>query len=228
LTILGSLENLDSIIVRTGAREIIFATEGVTFDRILHIISRTTHKDVTFKLVPRSMDVVIGKASIEYIGDLPLVDIQYRLSKLGNRIAKRIFDIIVGLILFIFYLPYMIYLMIFKGARSEKKIIVGNHGKNLKVTFFKGEKLTDRQKKLPLLLSVISGKISMVGAPIVFAGEKNKNFQTELKPGITGLAQISKNNSGTAKDIERYNQFYMKNYSIQSDVEILIKAFFRI
>ncbi|NOZ61113.1 MAG: glycosyltransferase [Calditrichaeota bacterium] len=228
LTMLGALENLDSIISRTGAREIIFATEGVSFDKILHIISRTSRKDVTFKLVPRSMDVIIGKASIEYIGDLPLVDIQYRLSQPRNRIAKRIFDIFVAVALLIVFLPVFFYLIVFKGARCEKKIIVGPLEKNIPVCFFKGKKLTERQKKLPLLGAVLLGRISLVGAPFVFLNE-NKNFQAaDLKPGVTGLAQISRNTSGTAEDIERYNQFYMKNYSIQSDVEILIKALFRI
>ena len=228
LTILGSLENLDSVIGRTGAREIIFATEGVTFDKILHIISRMSHKDVTFKLVPHSMDVIIGKASIEYIADLPLVDIQYRLNQPGNRIAKRIFDVILSFILIALYLPQSFYLMIFKKARPERKKIVGVHGQEISVIFFSGKKLSERHRKLPLLLSVLTGKISLVGAPIILYQEKNQSPATELKPGMTGLAQISRNNSGTAEDVERYNQFYMKNWSIQSDIEILIKTFFNI
>jgi len=228
LTDLGCLENLDSIIARTGAREIIFATEGVTFDKILHIISRMKHKDVTFKLVPRTMDVIIGKASIEYIADLPLVDIQYRLNQPGNRIAKRIFDVIVSFALILLYLPLAFYLVIFKKARLKKKMIIGVQGKDVSVSFFFGKNLSEGQKKLPLLVAVLMGKISLVGAPIVFSQDREKLQITELKPGITGLAQISKNNSGTAEDIERYNQFYMKNYSLQSDIEILIKTFFNI
>ena len=228
LQILGTIENLDSIIARTGAREIIFATENVTFDAILSIISRTSHGDVTFKLVPKTMDVLIGKASIEYIGDLPLVDIQYRLSKLQYRLAKRIFDLVVGSALFFLFLPQMLYLIAIKGAKFESKEIVTRRGKTVKVTMFKGAKLTERQKKLPLLWSAIRGKISLVGAPIIPIEEKEKYLPTELKPGITGLAQLGGSNSGTAEEIERYNQFYMKNYSVQSDVEILIKSFFRI
>ncbi|MDW7680798.1 MAG: glycosyltransferase, partial [bacterium] len=72
IPLLGTVNNLDKIIQKNRVSEIIFSTDQVPFDRILDIIHRTHRKDVNFKLIPSSMDVIIGKASIEYIGDLPL------------------------------------------------------------------------------------------------------------------------------------------------------------
>jgi lipopolysaccharide/colanic/teichoic acid biosynthesis glycosyltransferase len=50
----------------------------------------------------------------------------------------------------------------------------------------------------------------------------------ELKPGITGLAQVNRHKSLTLEDKEKYYLYYLKNYSPLLDLEILLKAIFKI
>ena len=175
------------------------------------------------------MDVIIGKASIEYIADLPLVDIDYKLNRSTNIILKRSFDIVVAIVAIIVTLPEFIYLKLFKHAKIIKRKIYSVDFNTVEIFEFDKNSLTKRQIKIPSLWSVLLGKMSLVGSKIIEVNERNnERKQVELKPGITGLAQINKSNSGTQKDLERYNLFYLKNYSVQLDIEIIIKSIFNI
>ncbi len=227
--VLGKIELLDSIIQETRAQEIIFSTEKIPYDQILEVMSRTKNKDVNFKLIPSSMDVIIGKASVEYIGDLPLVDIDYNLLKSTNIVLKRIFDIFVSFFLLALSLPEMLYLTIFKNARlNRKKIFTVNHNV-VDIFELHGKALSQRQKRLPLFWSVLIGKLSLVGSKIVEKDDQVfEKKRIELKPGLTSLFGINETKSGTTGDFERYNLFYLKNYSLQLDIEILVKTLFKI
>ena len=224
---LGKVENLDSIIRQTQAKEIIFSTEHLPYDQILEIISHSRKSDVNYKMIPSSMDVIIGKASIEYIDDLPLVDIDYKLNRSTNIILKRFFDIIVSIFVILLTLPEFIYLKIVKRAKINKIKIYTLDSKLTKIFKFVGKNLSKRQVKIPTLWSVLQGKVSLVGSKFIeVSNNAEEKIQVELKPGITGLAQLNKNNSQAREDLDRYNLFYLKNYSVQLDIEIIIKSIF--
>ncbi|UCE06578.1 MAG: sugar transferase, partial [bacterium] len=227
--ILGNLRYLDAIIGQTRAHEVIFSTEQISYDQILAIIAHTKRRNVNFKLIPSSMDVIIGKASIEYIGDLPLMDIDYRLNQPINIYAKRLFDIIVAFSALIFFLPEILYLKCFKRVTLKKKNIFTLNSKQTVISEFSDKNLTSRQKKLPHLWSVLTGKLSMVGSEIIEVNNHEQSKKSiELKPGLTGLVQINKQNVLPVVDCEQYNLYYLKNYSLLLDMEIIIKTIFKI
>jgi GT2 family glycosyltransferase len=51
--------------------------------------------------------------------------------------------------------------------------------------------------------------------------------RTSGKPGITGLVQVSKNSSLSAPAIEQLNDYYVRDYSLALDVEIILKQLIR-
>jgi hypothetical protein len=73
------------------------------------------------------------------------------------------------------------------------------------------------------LSRVLSGTYSIVGNPIKNHDQNTIN-DSLVKPGLTGLMQINKNNNVSTSEIERYNLLYAKNYSLFLDFEILIKT----
>ena len=92
-----------------------------------------------------------------------------------------------------------------------------------------------RIDELPQLLNVLVGDMSLVGPrperPI-FAQELCKKFpsfkrRTDVKAGLTGLAQIS---SGYASSVEDYREklawdlLYVKHRSISLDIQILLRT----
>ncbi len=227
--VLGQLKYLDAIIGQTRAQEIIFSTEQISYDQILEIISRSKKRKLNFKLIPSGMDVIIGKASVEYIGDLPLMDIDYRLNQPLNIFTKRMFDILMSVTALVFFMPEILFLIIFKRARLEHQRIFGVNEKKVSIARFSQTNLTSRQKKLPYFWSVFTGKLSLVGSEIIEVNDhKPPQSHIDLKPGLTGLAQINKYNSLANNESERYNLYYLKNYSLMLDIEIITKTVFKV
>ena len=84
--------------------------------------------------------------------------------------------------------------------------------------------------ELPQFINVLRNEMSIVGPrPIVKAEKKKygKNFIKVLtiKPGITGLWQVSGRNNLTYKKRVDLDLNYVKNYNLLMDIRILIRTF---
>ncbi len=82
---------------------------------------------------------------------------------------------------------------------------------------------------LPQLLNVFLGHMSLVGPRPYLPAELEGNeavFQTILKtwPGITGLWQVSGRNRLTMRQRQQLDEYYVRNWSIWSDVVILLQT----
>jgi exopolysaccharide biosynthesis polyprenyl glycosylphosphotransferase len=83
--------------------------------------------------------------------------------------------------------------------------------------------------ELPQLLNVLRGQMSLVGprmmtpAELDHFGRWRQNVST-VKPGLTGLWQISGRSDLGYDDRVRLDMHYIRNYSIWIDVEILLRT----
>lgn len=83
--------------------------------------------------------------------------------------------------------------------------------------------------ELPQLWNVLTGSMSLVGPrPIVAAEKKNYGPVFEeyclVKPGITGLWQISGRNNTTYQERVRFDHYYVSNWSVWMDIWILART----
>jgi len=84
--------------------------------------------------------------------------------------------------------------------------------------------------ELPQFLNVLIGNMSLVG-PRPHQPKEVKNYSKEqrklllIKPGITGLAQISGRSDLTFDEEARLDIFYLENWSIWFDFYIMLKTF---
>lgn len=84
--------------------------------------------------------------------------------------------------------------------------------------------------ELPQFINVLIGNMSLVG-PRPHQPREVKNYSNEqrklllIKPGITGLAQISGRSDLTFDEESRLDIFYLENWSIWFDFYIILKTF---
>ncbi|WP_160168084.1 exopolysaccharide biosynthesis polyprenyl glycosylphosphotransferase [Rhodopirellula sallentina] len=86
--------------------------------------------------------------------------------------------------------------------------------------------------ELPQLFNVLRGEMSLVGPrPIVDSGNYDREYIQEhpdvyelyrmVRPGITGLWQVSGRNQTSYKERVFYDRFYLHNWSLSQDIFIL-------
>ena len=84
--------------------------------------------------------------------------------------------------------------------------------------------------ELPQLWNVLKGEMSLVGPrpPIPYEVKNYRNWHyrriLEMKPGLTGLWQISGRSRTTFKEMVRLDINYAKNWSLFLDLKILLKT----
>jgi exopolysaccharide biosynthesis polyprenyl glycosylphosphotransferase len=83
--------------------------------------------------------------------------------------------------------------------------------------------------ELPQLWNVLRGEMSIVGPRPALPGETSAwspQLQNRLrvKPGITGMWQVNGRSSSSFEDYERYDLYYVDNWSLLTDLAIIAKT----
>ncbi|MFC9419999.1 sugar transferase, partial [Bacillus mobilis] len=83
--------------------------------------------------------------------------------------------------------------------------------------------------ELPQLFNILGGSMSLVGPrpPLpreVEAYEKDVRRRLLVKPGLTGLWQVSGRSNLSWQDSVRLDLYYVENWSLAGDVVILLKT----
>lgn len=87
--------------------------------------------------------------------------------------------------------------------------------------------------ELPQLWNVLIGNMSLVGPRPHFPEEVDKysvsdKFVLEIKPGITGISQISGRSDLDFKEEIRLDTYYIQNWSLDLDIKILFRTIFAV
>jgi undecaprenyl phosphate N,N'-diacetylbacillosamine 1-phosphate transferase len=164
---------------------------------------------------------------------------------------KRFFDMLLSIVLmvifsWIFFLIVTLYVFSFQFPVIFKQIRVGKDEKLftlLKFRTLKEYPVSHEERKfwlgnilrftsldeLPQLLNVISGDMSLIGPrplPIeylrLFSPEQKVRHQ--VKPGITGWAQVNGRHSISWQEKFKYDVFYVQHVSFLLDLKIMMKT----
>ncbi|MEX0721184.1 MAG: glycosyltransferase [Balneolaceae bacterium] len=210
----GSLPQLKDLVRAYNIDQVFFALNSISYKQMLKEISNLQKEEVIFKLIPDSMDFILGKSNVEYLEAIPLVEVEFDFAKPVNKTLKRILDLIIAL-------PFCLLLLICIWPAllfAKRELIkVGD------LKFYKNISKNKWKNRFRLLGYVISGDLSLVGSPIVPSASENTN---SLKKGVTGLVQISENRVQSSEDAESFELYYLQNYSVWMDIDIIIKTIF--
>ena len=216
---IGRLSDLRDLVVKHSIRELIFSTSAFTNKEILHLMNQTKDLRLTYRMIPRQQEILLGKASIEDIGDLSFLNIEYSLFYSLHRFTKRIFDLTISFITLIIFSPIiMVLLLLKKGVQRQ---YWGIEGKKFEVTIFNVNSRFIRE--LPLFFAVLLGNLSLVGSTMFETSEPNPNLICQ--PGLTGLERI-RSVKFNPEDRLALDHYYVQNQSFTMDLEIIMKTVF--
>lgn len=104
---------------------------------------------------------------------------------------------------------------------------------NLRITKIGGFIRKTSIDEIPQLINVVKGDMSLVGPrPLLVRylslyNEEQKR-RHDVKPGITGLAQVNGRNTITWSKKFEYDVHYVDNISFKLDIEIIFKTFMKV
>lgn len=197
--VIGSVDNVAKVLDERRVGEVIFSTDGLSYEQILSVIAQSKHRSMNFRLVPGSLEAIIGKTRIDELDTLPLVDIEYNIHRFSHRFVKRLLDIALSSVLLLTVYP----VLRLQGRRSK-----------------------GRGSVLLLLPDVLRGRLSFVGLPLGgTSGGAKEGPKGYLGPeGLTGLVQLNERADLDSEERERYTLYYAKNQSLILDLEIIAKS----
>ena len=121
------------------------------------------------------------------------------------------------------------------NSGNEKKPVFGKVKNDARITKIGKYLRRSSLDELPQFLNVLLGEMSVVGArpPIPYEVEEydlQHRRRLDMKPGITGLWQVSGRNRLTFEEMVKIDLFYIENWSLWLDLKIIfmtIPAMFR-
>jgi len=105
VSVLGHVRGIEQLIDETNAQEIIIALEKDDQDILIQLISKCDQKNVGIKIVPDLYEILSGQARTSQIYGIPLIDIMPQLMPEWEKKLKRMFDIIISMLILIITFP---------------------------------------------------------------------------------------------------------------------------
>jgi len=205
-------------------QQIIFSTQRLSFGRILEVMSRQREQGLSFKLVPGHLDVIIGKSGIDQVTEVPLLEIENRLSRFWPAFGKRVLDVVLAGFLGIAGAPFFLLLWLFRG-KLQSRVTPIPAGRALRLwQLSHGGKFA----KWPWLFAILSGKLSWVGVAIPSENESELSYLgIELPLGVTDVAKINRHGQLSQEEKNKLYLYYVTHYTPLLDLEILLRTVFR-
>ena len=263
---LGGYEDLDKVIKEYNPQEVVISLDMKEEGKTNSILKVCDKNGIRASIIPVVYKYFKSKCQIDMIGNVPIINTRaIPLDNLGNAILKRLFDIIISLILIVLSSPVMLLTAIgvklsSKGPIIFKQTRIGKNNKEFTIYKFRSMVVNnesdtawtsddDKRKtkfgtfirktgidELPQLFNVLKGTMSIVGPrPELpkFVEEFSETIpmykvKHQVKPGITGLAQIYgfRGDTSIQRRIELDLQ-YIENWSLFNDLKILVKTPFK-
>lgn len=227
-------------------------------------------RNIGLIMAPALTDIAGPRIHTQQVAGLPLIHVTTPTLEGGQRVAKRLFDIVASAILLVSALPVMVIVALLIKLDSPGPVLfrqerVGMQGDHFFMIKFRS--MTENAEsyrleleqenegsgplfkmrndprvtrtgrflrrfsidELPQLWNVLAGSMSIVGPrpPLpqeVEAYESDVRRRLLVKPGLTGLWQVSGRSNLSWQDSVRLDLYYVENWSLAGDLVILLRT----
>ena len=275
--IFRDLEETKDYIQRYKIRTVIIAVPSMEKERLLNLIEDLQPIVRNLMFVPNIVGMPVFNLEVKrlYENNMVLLGIKNNLAKKTNRRIKRVFDIVLGLIIcipatIIILLCYIWVKIDSKGPAFFNAKRIGKNGKEFTCYKFRSmymnadeildnylaknpearrewnefQKLHDFDPRvtkagkimrktsldeLPQIFNVLKGEMSLVGPRPYLPREAElmgeyKQIIITTVPGITGYWQVNGRSDVTFEGRLKMDNWYIRNWSIWMDIELLFKT----
>ena len=250
IPVLGTFDDLTRVLTDTGADTVLVtSSDALPPEKVKQISWSLEAGRQHLLLAPGIADVAGPRIHTRPVSGLPLVHVETPRFSPGQRFGKRMADLIVSLVAVVVISPLLGILALAVKLSSPGPVCVretriGYHGRPFTMLAFRTAREDDdgtvptalgrwmhrhTLDDLPQLFNVIGGTMSLVGPRPPLPGEVETYTDASLrrflvKPGITGLSQISGRENLAWEDAVRLDLSYVENWSLAGDVAIVIKS----
>ncbi len=150
--VLGTVEDLDETVLRTGVRNLIVAFSSVADARVSRLIQRCQELGIEVSVVPRMFDTINNRVGYDTVGGLPLMSFT-TVDPRGVQFAlKHALDRILALVLLIVLMPLMLCAALAVALSSPGPVLfrqrrVGRDGKVFDFYKFRSMRLSPGQTR---------------------------------------------------------------------------------
>ncbi len=253
LKVIGRPTALPELVRKTGAHEVVVVPNAVAWETFEEMIAHaSTPNGYTLRLSPGFYELLTTSVDVTNKAFVPLLTINEARIVGPDAILKMLLDYGLGVPLFILAAPLMgVIALMLKLTRPDKPLLaryptLGQFGAVFEMFKFytrmgtMSNRLATRGSipwleralyrssldKLPQLLNVLAGQMSLVGPRPRVVDEKTdsydaRNLQT-VKPGLVGPWTTS--GSCDLKDDTQDELYYIRNWTIWMDLHILAQT----
>lgn len=155
---LGNVDQIEDLIRRKRIEEVIVALPGHRHHQILDVAHRCQTLDVRLRVVPDLFEVVMIRASLSEIDDIPLIGLRDPVITGYQSVVKRSFDICVALFCLVLASPLFVIIPILiwldsRGSVFFKQVRVGENGRPFNMYKFRSM-VPDAEKRLSELVRI--------------------------------------------------------------------------
>jgi hypothetical protein len=215
---IGSTKDLSQLVKTRQIDHVIFSSDVFSLGEIISMIAELAHFPISIKIIPEKETKIFGKAIIESLDDISIIDMEYTILKPSWSFAKRLIDFVIGILLALILAPFA---YISKWLSGSKPISFSDDIPNGNIWRRPQDNKEPWLYWYPMLFSLVRGDMTIVG------DLKNlpEGSQRYYKPGMTSIMRSEKPSLPSPEEHERFIHYYMSNFSFLLDVEIIFKTF---
>jgi exopolysaccharide biosynthesis polyprenyl glycosylphosphotransferase len=272
-------EDLTKLLLGTQVDEVIQTDPNLTKAEVLRLYDFADEHQLVFRYAADLLDTKVLRVEVTELAGVPIVEVKKTSLDGWGRVMKRVFDIVMALIIITLTSPIMLLTALIIKLDSRGPVFfsrlddgsplyrVGQGGRLFRYLKFRSmidkhnamryHELADKNirtdgplikikddpritkvgkfirrfsiDELSELFLVLAGSMSLVG-PRPHLPEEVARYQAHhkkvltIKPGITGLAQVSGRSDLSFEDEVRLDAYYIENWSLWLDFIILLRT----
>ena len=145
---LGGVEDIDEVIKANQVEEVLVALENDEYSKLRKLLDVLFDYSgqITIRIIPDLYDILLGKVKLNYVYGAILIEVEREIMPRWQRVIKRIFDIVVSIVVFILFWWLFLYIAIRVRFSSPGPIFysqerIGLGGKPFKIYKFRSMKV---------------------------------------------------------------------------------------